>query len=163
MMTWEEICADPLLAQWPFRVESDQWGNAVLSPPPGFSHSSYQFEIGYQLRALLPEGRTLSECPIRTGAGVKATDVAWGSRKWLEKQPLTTGPCAVAPEICVEVLSPSNTKAEIHAKFVLYFAKGAKECWSCDKKGGMKFFKRAERISRSEICPAFPLKISFAV
>ena len=33
-MTWEEICDDPILADLPFKIESDQWGNVIMSPPP---------------------------------------------------------------------------------------------------------------------------------
>ena len=35
------------------------------------------------------------------------------------------------PEICVEVLSPDNTDAEIREKMALYFDAGAKEAWVC--------------------------------
>ena len=38
-MTWEEICADPELARLPYRIETDKWGNILMSPPPDGHHS----------------------------------------------------------------------------------------------------------------------------
>ncbi len=31
-MTWSEVCEDKLLATLPYRMESDRWGNIVMSP-----------------------------------------------------------------------------------------------------------------------------------
>lgn len=36
-MTWLEILEDPNVARLEFRVESDCWGNLVMSPPPNFN------------------------------------------------------------------------------------------------------------------------------
>ena len=47
----------------------------------------------------------------------------------------------LAPEICVEVFSPSNSVAEIEGKILLYFERGAQECWTCDGTGVMTFFR----------------------
>ena len=40
-----------------------------------------------------------------------------------------------APEICVEVLSPSNSKPEMEEKRALYFEAGAQEVWICGLDG----------------------------
>ena len=50
----------------------------------------------------------MPECPLQTSVGVKAIDVAWvshGRRKFRPHDPMFL----VAPDICVEVESPSNT------------------------------------------------------
>jgi len=39
-----------------------------------------------------------------------------------------------SPELVIEVLSPSNTKAEIHEKAVLCLSSGAQEFWVVDPK-----------------------------
>ena len=44
-------------------------------------------------------------------------------------------PLKVAPEICIEILSPSNSNTEIVDKIDLYLAKGAKEVWIVDESG----------------------------
>jgi hypothetical protein len=66
-----------------------------------------------------------------------------------------------APEICVEVLSPSNTEAEVREKTALYFDAGAREVWHCTSSGAMKFFRlgKAQPARISHLCPKFPAKI----
>src|SRR3989442_6235996 len=76
---WAEISADPELARFEGRIETDRHGHILMSPPPAPSHGSFQLEIGHLLRSLMPRGRVLTECPISTADGVKAADVAWAS------------------------------------------------------------------------------------
>ena len=66
-----------------------------------------------------------------------------------------------SPEICVEVLSPSNTEAEIREKMALYFDAGAREVWLCAASGAVSFFGpgTAQPMSASEPCPQFPKQI----
>ena len=45
-----------------------------------------------------------------------------------------------APEICVEVLSPTNSLAEMNEKRALYFEAGAHEVWICGLDGKMEFY-----------------------
>jgi len=44
-MTWSEICEDKLPATLPYRIESDRWGNIVMSPSPRSRQAEYQTEI----------------------------------------------------------------------------------------------------------------------
>src|SRR5947207_13060315 len=109
---WAELLADRELAKVEGRIETDRHGHIIMSPPPAPSHGSFQLEIGHLLRTLLPGGRVLTECPISTADGVKAADVAWASADRMSE--LGDRVCFLtAPEICVEVLSLSNTRAEI--------------------------------------------------
>jgi Uma2 family endonuclease len=157
---WAELVADPELAKIEGRIETDRHGHIIMTPPPGFSHGGYQAEIAHRLRMLLPHGRTATECPISTLDGVKAADVAWISNVLLasigERVCLTH-----APEICVEVLSPGNTRPEMTEKKSLYFAAGAREVWFCGRTGTMAFFSgpASSGEKSSKICPAFPRKV----
>lgn len=102
----------------------------------------------------------LTECPISTADGVKAADVAWASPERMRE--LGEQVCFPrAPEICVEVLSPRNTEAEIQEKMALYFDAGAKEVWLCAQSGAMSFFSPgATRPMRaSKVCPQFPKQV----
>ena len=158
---WEELLADPELAKVEGRIETDRHGHIIMSPPPAPNHGSYQSEIAYLLRTLMPNGRVLSECPISTADGVKAADVAWASPECMRV--LGKRVCfPTAPEICVEVLSPSNTEAEIEEKMTLYFDAGAKEVWICSLSGEMTFFGSAKgQVMRpSTLCPEFPQRIA---
>ena|SRR5436190_21290541 len=157
---WAELLTDSELAKIEGRIETDRYGHIIMSPPPAASHGGFQLEIGALLRELLPKGRVLTECPISTADGVKATDVAWASPESLRE--LGNRVCFPrAPEICVEVLSPSNTRAEMKEKMALYFDAGAKEVWLCDKNGAMEYHigGSAAKAKVSRICPEFPARI----
>jgi Uma2 family endonuclease len=157
---WTEILADPSLAKVPDRIETDRHGHILMTPPPGLRHSERQGQIIGQLIQFAPLGRTLPECPISTADGVKAIDVGWldaGRNEIGRDIPLLMR----APEICIEILSPSNSAAEIAEKRLLYFDAEATEVWICNRDGSFAFFSAADRqIPRSIICPPFPERIS---
>ena len=160
---WAELLADSELAKFEGRVETDRHGHILMSPPPAPSHGSFQSEIAYLLRSLMPNGRVLTECPISTADGVKAADVAWASPQRMRE--LGNRVCfPQAPELCVEVLSPGNTEAEIQEKMILYFDAGAKEVWLCGKSGGVQIFiPNATRPAKaSKLCPEFPRQVKLS-
>jgi Uma2 family endonuclease len=157
---WTELIADPELAKFEGRVETDRHGHIITSPPPAPSHGSLQARITSLLDRLMTTGRVLTECPISTADGVKAADVAWASVERLRA--LGNRACFLdAPEICVEILSPGNTDAEIHEKTELYFDAGAKEVWICAASGTMSFLSHPTKspLSKSGLCPEFPKKV----
>lgn len=75
-MTWEEVCADPLLADLPYKIELNQWVNIEISPARA-RHGEFQGEIAYLLRSMKPDGYAITECPIKTSENVKVPDVVW--------------------------------------------------------------------------------------
>ena len=157
------MLADPDLARLPHRIETDRHGHIIMSPPPAPAHGDRESEIVFQLKSLLPEGRTITDCPVSTSDGVKAPDVAWVVPE--RRQEVRSLMCLIrAPEICVEVLSPSNTLEEIEEKTALYFAAGASEVWICEEDGKIRFhFRTPPKIRQSsELCPEFPPAINVA-
>lgn len=88
------------------------------------------------------------ECSIETSDGVKVADIAWASEHFIEQYGYAT-PYQVAPEICVEILNPSDTQAEMDEKIQLYLAKGAKEVWICDENGELSYFSYIGQIKQS--------------
>jgi len=157
-MTWSEICEDKLLATLPYRIESDRWGNIVMGPPPRSRHAEYQTEISAILRQTMEGGRSVVECPIQTEEGVKAADVVWVSHQRRASRPNDPA-YLIAPEICVEVVSPSNIQAALEERKRLFFQAGALEVWLCSLEGDMTFFGPAGRIAESRLCPGFPKRI----
>ena len=157
---WEQLCADPALAKLDFRIETDRHGNTIMTPPPGFDHGDFQFSIGKILSMRLQNGKVVTECPISTSEGVKAADVAWISMDRLARSK-KNNVLTIAPEICVEVISPSNSRREIEEKKHLYFEAGADEVWICDLKGNVFFFldEGAEAAEVSKLCPTGPVKL----
>lgn len=152
-MTWDEICADPNLRDLPFKIETNQRGQIILSPARS-RHGQYQFEIGVLLKRFRPSGRIVVECPIQTSAGVRVPDVAWTSLERLQPVIYT-----LAPEICVEVLSPYNDNEEMAEKRALYFEAGALECWVCAEDGAMSFHGPSGVLAASLFCPGFPARV----
>jgi Uma2 family endonuclease len=129
---WQELLADPELARLSYRIETDRHGHILMSPPPAPSHGKKQNRMGTLLERLLPNGHVVTECPVSTPDGVKAVDVAWLAPE--RGQEADNETClARAPEICVEILSPSNTAVEIEEKIALYFEAGARKFGSAIK------------------------------
>jgi Uma2 family endonuclease len=157
---WKEICADPEVERLPGKIESNAHGQIVMMPPASGDHSDRQGEILFRLRTLLG-GFALPECPVSTLDGVRAVDVGWYSESRFSQ---VRGQFAfeIAPEICVEVLSPSNTPAEMAARRQFLFEAGAEEFWLCDEAGIMTYHLRHSpdtATPTSALCPAFPASL----
>lgn len=154
---WEEICDDPNFANWPGRVEMNAHGIVLMMPPPAGIHSIRQSRILTDLFQLL-NGQVLAECPISTIGGVRAADVGWYTNERFSQVENQIA-FEIAPEICVEVISPKNTVSEMREKKQLYFEAGAEEVWFCGEDGKMSFYLREQpslEVSKSRLCPEFP-------
>ena len=156
-MNWQEVCEHPSLKDLPFKIELDELGKVIMSPVKIY-HSILQGEIEFLLRSLLKNGKTLPECAIKTRKGTKVADVAWASLDVLSRIK-DESEASIAPEICVEVISSSNTKKEMAEKRQLYFEAGAIEVWMCNENGDMSFFNAQQPLIRSVLVPEFPEKI----
>lgn len=155
---WGRMLDDPALARIEGRLETNRHGQILMTPPPGPDHGGRQAAIAYDLRRLLGD-KVVTECPISTSDGVRAADVGWFSpaRHAAVKQRV----CFVeAPEICVEMLSPSNTRGEIEEKRALFFDAGATEVWTCGLDGAMRFDGPQGELDHSQICPDFPREVA---
>lgn len=157
---WEEVLSNQEIARLPGKIETNAHGNILIMAPASGKHSDYQEQIQVALRSLLG-GRALPECPISTIDGVRAADVAWYSDErfaQVKNQILFE----TAGEICVEILSPSNTPYEMAEKRRLYFEAGAEEAWICDEQGTLHFYESAHPdkvIPQSKRCPEFPKRL----
>ena len=156
-MTWEEVCADSCLQDLPYKIELNQWGNIEMSPASRY-HAEFQGLIIQLLLTLKPEGVAIPECPIDTAENTKAADVAWISHARRKAIPYAVSYTS-APEICVEIVSPSNTLKEQMHKGTLYLRAGATEFWLCDERGNVRFFDADGEKDTSLLCPRFPTRI----
>jgi Uma2 family endonuclease len=125
-MQWNEVIANPFLQNLPFKIELNKWGKVEMSPASN-QHGKLQVDISKEL-GKKRGGVVISECSIQTTDGVRVADVAWLSNALYQKLGTQT-PYSQSPEICVEIMSPSNSWAEMHMKASLYLAAGAKEVW----------------------------------
>ena len=123
--------------------------------PTDNNHGCLQYLIGSRLEKGKNGGTIIMECSVKTTDGVKVADVAWASDAFIAEHGFQT-PYQVAPEICVEITSPSNSKAEMEEKVQLYLAKGAKEVWVCDDQGQVRYYAHVGQMERSrEILDGF--------
>lgn len=125
-LTWADVMANPFLKDLPFKIELNKWGRIEMSPASN-QHGRLQYSIGKELDRR-PGGIVIMECSIATTDGVRVADVAWISDARLASFGDCT-PYPHAPEICVEIMSPSNTWGEMHMKAGLYLEAGAEEVW----------------------------------
>lgn len=157
-MNWDQICADPTLQNLPYKIETNEWGQIVMSPAK-FWHSSRQGRISRILGSLTGLGDISTETAIQTSKGVKVADVAWASDDFYRLH-ADDAALTAAPELCVEVLSDSNSQQEMSGKTALYFAHGAQEVWLCDDSGTMTFYvSPTDTAPASRLFPAFPTKV----
>lgn len=153
-MQWQEVCEHPSLQNLPFKIELNEWGQILMSPVKVY-HSAFQGKIS----RLLPEdGIVLPECAIATTKGTKVADIAWCSEQRFKLIEHETE-CSIAPELCIEVISSSNTKMEMEEKRQLYLTAGAIEFWICNEEGDVKFFDANGQLKKSNLVPAFPNKV----
>jgi Uma2 family endonuclease len=124
---WRRLGDDRLVAAIPFKLELNEKGSIEVTPAAP-RHAFLQAFVARELQRLLPTGSTFTECPVETEIGVRVPDVVWASAEFLSRHS-QNAPFESAPELCVEVLSPSNTRAEIDAKVAAYLAAGAREVW----------------------------------
>lgn len=148
-MEWAEVVDNPFLKDLPFKIELNKWGQLLMSPASN-NHGYIQADLVYELRTKLQKGKVITECSVQTPEGVKVADVVWGSDAFFSEYGFKT-PYAIAPEICIEVVSPSNSKAEMNQKIRLYLEQGAMEVWLCDQKGEVSYFSKDGEIAQSKM------------
>ena len=156
-MQWADVLADSSLQDLPYKIELDEYGRIVMSPATN-RHGELQGDLYFLLRrALADQGKPLVECSIETTKGVKVADVAWRSREFLNRYGSTT-PYPRAPELCIEIVSPSNRRPELQEKIALYLAAGAREVWVLAEDGQIEIYGAAGRLNRSEFLDPIPLE-----
>jgi len=147
-MEWSDVINDPVLQNLPFKIELNKFGKLLMSPASN-SHGRYQGRIAGVLHQRQPEGEVITECSVQTSDGVKVADVAWASAAFIEEFAYAT-PYPKAPELCVEIVSPSNSKIEIAEKVELYLAKGALEVWVVYENKQLDIFSHIGKVEESQ-------------
>lgn len=156
-MNWQQVIDEPSLQNLPFKIETDERGRIIMSAHR-IGHSVFQGKIEFQLQLQKTFGEVFPECAIQTRKGVKVADVVWTSTETFAVIRNEVA-ASTAPELCVEVLSMSNSEEEMTEKRGLYFERGAKEVWVCDEYGEMSFYDQTGRLEVSNLFPNFPSKI----
>jgi Uma2 family endonuclease len=124
-MRYRDLCQDVRFANLPGKIELDRWGRILMSPASNY-HSAVQTALSAKLAVL--GGRAFVEASVLTATGVLVADVAWASTEFMRIHGFET-PFSRAPELCIEVASPSNSRKELSEKLDAYLGAGAQEVW----------------------------------
>ena len=114
-------------------------GEIVELTRPDQSHGNVCFEVALAIAnwaRIRQAGRvTTNDSGIQTQQDldtVRGADVAFFNTSQLPQGKLPRGKITVAPVLCVEVLSPSNTWTEMRRKIEEYLSAGVREVWIVD-------------------------------
>lgn len=122
---YRALAEDPRFANLPGKIELDVWGRILVSPASNL-HGLLQARLIQCLAA--SGGEAIAEASVATAAGILVADVAWMSPETATDLGTDT-PYPRAPDLCVEIVSPANSRKEIDEKIAAYVGAGAKEVW----------------------------------
>src|SRR3954462_5179657 len=137
--------------------ETNGQGQIIVNPPIGLLHAKRTEKIGTAIKTALPDWHLWPEVGLHTADGIKAPDLL-GAAPGFDEQTDERGFLLSAPELCVEVMSPSNSWEEMRHKTLLYLAAGAKEVWVCDGAGEIHFFDGSGQRAESALIAGMPKK-----
>lgn len=130
--------------------ETNGQGQIIVNPPIGLPHAKRAGKLISVLKDLCPDWQIWPELGIHTTDGVKAPDLSAAAPGFAESADCR-GFLLGAPDLCVEIMSPSNTWDEMRHKTRLYLAAGAREVWICDEAGVLHFFDHSGEKSASTL------------
>lgn len=115
-----------------------QKGEVVAVSRPNWEHGEIAGNTYLALKLFLrknPIGRVSVESGVITERGpdtLRGPDVSFIRKERMPLGERMNQYASVTPDLCVEVLSPSNTRAELNEKMAEYFSTGAKMVWVID-------------------------------
>src|SRR5262245_12656490 len=153
-----------------------QAGLLVSEPAPGFRHGHVLAAVAELLRTHVKRQRLgvvlagdSGFILARRPDTVRAPDVAFISRGRFERSEDPTKAFAGAPDLAVGVLSPSNTRADMHAKIADYLAAGTRCVWVVDPEARAvtvytsllepRRFNEAETLDGADVVPGFRVRV----
>jgi Uma2 family endonuclease len=143
---WTELGSDP---SSPDYYELNEFGETIMSPPPSNRHQEIGQLIAESLVAQLgPKARV--EMSVYTDRGIRVPDVVWMNPERWNQSGFQT-PLPFVPYICVEVMSPGNTREEIQMKASAYLRGGAREVIVIGLEGEIQFFGAEGAHERSAL------------
>jgi len=149
---WNALAADPAR---PRRFELNEFGELILSPPPTNRHNRIaQLVARALIDRLGPDA--FVEMSVYTDRGIRVPDVVWmAPQRWAESGFET--PLPSVPDVCVEVISPGNTREEMAMKIGAYLRGGAREVIVIGLNGEVEFFGPEAKRGSSALGISFTL------
>lgn len=151
-------------------------GEVVTMPRPNWEHGEIAGNVYMMVKLFLrdhPIGRVSVEGGVLTERGpdtVRGPDASFMSK---ERMPLGERMNRFAdqtPDLCVEVVSPSNTRAKLNDKIKEYFFTGCRMVWVIDPDERSatvyrepmegKVFKDGATLDGEDVLPGFTCKVA---
>ena len=113
-------------------------GEVTSVASPGFEHGEVQGNVYFAIKSFLkvqPLGRVVIETGMRTLTGpdsVRGPDISYYSRARVPLGVRIVRYHDQPPDLCVEIVSPGNTRKELRRKVQEYFAAGVRQLWIVD-------------------------------
>ncbi len=172
-MTIEEFERLPDLDDFPYELVR---GWLVREPPPMVLHGSLQLRLGRFLLDFVERenlGLVVTETHYvvrEEPQVVRCPDVAFMAGARLEGELLEEHFRRGAPDLAVEILSPSNRPAEVAEKVTEYLATGARAVWVLDPRKHLvtvhrpgadpRVYRAGDELDGGEVLPGFRLPLS---
>ncbi|MFW6079017.1 MAG: Uma2 family endonuclease [Gemmatimonadota bacterium] len=164
------------------RLPEDAWrtelvrGRVVREPPAGFEHGRRAVRIASPIDAYVREhelgvvlaaetGFVLAEDPPT----VRAPDVAFVAADRVPEGEDAQSFARLAPDLAVEVVSPSNTMSQLYAKVTDYLDAGTRLVWLADSSnrivtvldaaGRVRLLRAGETLDGGDVLPGFRLAV----
>lgn len=151
-------------------------GEVVAMTAPGFEHGEVQLSLGALIKTFLKAnkiGRVVTESGVITERNedtVRGPDVSYYSKERVPLDQRIVKYPTQPPDLCVEVVSPSNTRKELRAKINEYFAVHVRMVWVVDPEDrsvtvltnpdrGQTLYESAE-LTGGDVLPGFSCKVS---
>ncbi|MDQ2746613.1 MAG: Uma2 family endonuclease [Acidobacteriota bacterium] len=148
---WQELIENSLFRDMPYKIELNKFGQILMSPASN-RHGILQNRIAKAIKNQKRSGVIVNRCSVLTSEGIRVSNVAWLSDEFYAEFGEQT-PFPKAPEICVEIKSPGNSKAEMEEKIRLYLEKGALEVWIIDEAAKINFYTPTGKMKTSKLAP----------
>jgi Uma2 family endonuclease len=152
LQRWQALANDP---DSPDRYELNELGELILAPKPTNDHQRVAQAVVRSIEAQLgPEAGT--EIAVLTDRGIRVPNVVWMPvARWRGAK--GESPFSFVPDLCVEILSPSNSRAEIRMKIGAYLRGGAREVIIVGRKGEIEYHGPEGRREASALAVALAL------
>jgi Uma2 family endonuclease len=153
-----------------------QAGLLVAEPLPGWRHGRVMAAVAEVLRTHVKRRRLgvvvagdSGFVLARQPDTVRGPDVAFVSRARCDQNRDEVSAFAGAPDLAVEILSPSNTPAAMHAKVADYLAAGTRRVWVVDPEArtvtvyasllGPHRLGEEETLGGDDVIPGFEVRV----
>ena len=154
-----------------------QAGLLVSEPLPGSEHGRVAAAVTDELRTHVRMHRfgVVFTCDTgfvlaRSPDTVRGPDVSFVTRERFEKVGTSATAFPEAPDLAVEVLSPSNTPASMHGKVADYLAAGTRRVWVIDSETrtvavyatllAPRILSTTDFLEGEDVVPGFRVRVS---